>query len=152
MMKTVRGDLLALASQGHFDLIIHGCNCFCNMGAGIARAVRETFPEAYLADLATGKGDRKKLGSFSWARISGAQHEFIVINGYTQFHHSGPQPLVDYQALRLLFTRIKKAYGGKSIAYPKIGAGLAGGDWDKIAAIISAELSGEDHTLVLYEE
>ena len=34
------------------------------------------------------------------------------------------------------------------LGYPKIGAGLAGGDWPRIAAIIDRELAGEDHTLV----
>ena len=40
------------------------------------------------------------------------------------------------------------SYAGKRIAYPKIGAGLAKGDWAVIEAIISEELEGEDHTLV----
>ncbi|PMU98153.1 phosphatase, partial [Pseudomonas sp. GP01-A4] len=30
----VRGDLLHLARQGDFDVIIHGCNCQCAMGKG----------------------------------------------------------------------------------------------------------------------
>ena len=37
-MKTVTGDLIALAQQGTFDVIAHGCNCMCQMGAGIAAA------------------------------------------------------------------------------------------------------------------
>jgi hypothetical protein len=32
-----------------------------------------------------------------------------------------------------------------------IGAGLAGGDWEIISAIINEELYGEDHTLVIYQ-
>jgi hypothetical protein len=39
---------------------------------------------------------------------------------------------------------------GKRIAYPKIGAGKARGDWTRRSAIIDAELEGEDHTLVEY--
>jgi hypothetical protein len=35
--------------------------------------------------------------------------------------------------------------------YPKIGAGLARGDWPTIAAMIDEELAGEDHTLVEFE-
>ncbi|MFZ6679409.1 hypothetical protein [Undibacterium sp. Tian12W] len=37
------------------------------------------------------------------------------------------------------------------LAYPLIGAGLAGGDWVKIAAIIDEELDGMDHTLVRFD-
>ena len=36
------------------------------------------------------------------------------------------------------------------IGFPKIGAGLAKGDWKLIAQIIDAELAEEDHTLVEY--
>ena len=40
-MRTVTGDLITLALEGEFDVIIHGCNCYNTMGAGIARAVRD---------------------------------------------------------------------------------------------------------------
>lgn len=42
-MKVVRGDLLQLALDGAFDVIVHGANCQCVMGAGIARTIRELF-------------------------------------------------------------------------------------------------------------
>lgn len=51
--KTTRGDLIKLAKKGKFDIIVHGCNCFCEMGAGIARQIKKTFPEAYRADMET---------------------------------------------------------------------------------------------------
>jgi O-acetyl-ADP-ribose deacetylase (regulator of RNase III) len=31
-MKVIKGDLIQLAKDGKFDLIVHGCNCFCTMG------------------------------------------------------------------------------------------------------------------------
>ena len=40
-MKIVEGNLLDMAVNGDFDVIIHGCNCFCNMGAGIALQIME---------------------------------------------------------------------------------------------------------------
>ena len=33
-MKTIQGNLIHSAQAGEFDLIVHGCNCFCTMGAG----------------------------------------------------------------------------------------------------------------------
>ena len=68
-MRIVNGDLINLALQGKFDVIIHGCNCFCSMGAGIAHSIQAQFPEAYAADLMTTKGDRNKLGYFSSATV-----------------------------------------------------------------------------------
>ena len=45
-MQVVKGDLIKLALQKEFDVIIHGCNCQCAMGAGIAKAIKDTFTEA----------------------------------------------------------------------------------------------------------
>jgi len=67
---------------------------------------------------------------------------------YTQFDTQVNKVNIDYQALRSCFALIKKAYSGQIIAYPMIGAGLAGGDWNKISSIIDDELKGESHTLV----
>ncbi|HUV50462.1 MAG TPA: hypothetical protein VMW78_05525 [Anaerolineae bacterium] len=60
-MRIIKGDLLKLAIDKEFDIIIHGCNCYCTMGAGIAKAIRDTFPEAWDADSKTGKGSLNKL-------------------------------------------------------------------------------------------
>lgn len=149
-MKTIDGDLIAFSLEGHFDVIVHGCNCFCTMGAGIARVIQDEFPEAYAADLVTIKGDRNKLGDFSFATVKRGTCEITIVNGYTQFHFHGDSVLVDYDSVRTLFAKIKKQYSGKRIGYPKIGAGLASGDWNKISKIIEEELAGEDHTVVIY--
>lgn len=45
-MKSIRGNLLALARSGRFDVIVHGCNCRHAMGAGIAKQIKDSFPEA----------------------------------------------------------------------------------------------------------
>jgi O-acetyl-ADP-ribose deacetylase (regulator of RNase III) len=46
-MKVTEGDLIKKAKEGEFDLIVHGCNCFCTMGGGIAKGIKREFPEAY---------------------------------------------------------------------------------------------------------
>ncbi|WDP93028.1 MAG: phosphatase [Desulfobacter sp.] len=147
-MKRIKGDLIKLAQAGEFDVIIHGCNCFCAMDAGIARQIRGTFPKAWQADRETPAGDRQKLGHYSWALINNRACPLVVVNGYTQFHYEGDGVLADYQAIELLFTQLKGDFSGKRFGYPKIGAGLAGGDWAIIGQIIEQALAGEDHTLV----
>jgi O-acetyl-ADP-ribose deacetylase (regulator of RNase III) len=149
-MRTLHGDLLALALAGRFDLIVHGCNCFHAMGAGIARSVKQHFPEAWEADLATPRGERGKLGTISHAAVLRDGHTIVVVNAYTQFHWAGAGPLADYDAIRAAFSCIRERFGSLRIGYPRIGAGLAGGDWDTIAAIIEQELAGCDHALVEY--
>ncbi len=147
-MKHKKGDLLRLALDGEFDVIVHGCNCFCAMGAGIAKQIRTTFPQAYDADLATPSGDKSKLGTYSKAKVDTESGHFYVINGYTQYHYADDGVLADYKAIEKLFSRLKLDFNGKRIGYPKIGAGLAGGDWKTISKIIDNSLKGEDHTLV----
>ena len=150
-MKKIHGDLLTFALEGRFDLIVHGCNCQCQMGAGIAKTIKSLFPEAYAADCKTEKGSREKLGSTSQALIVRPGAEFVIVNAYTQFHWRGAGVKADYDAIRAVMRTIKSTHGGKRIGYPRIGAGLAGGDWATIAAIIDVELDGEDHTLVEYQ-
>jgi O-acetyl-ADP-ribose deacetylase (regulator of RNase III) len=147
-MNIITGDLLQLALDGRFDVIVHGCNCQCEMGQGIAAAIRQRCPEAYDADLRTAKGDRAKLGTISTAEIVRPPVRFTIVNAYTQFHWRGNGVLVDYDAVRAAFRRIKQQFTGRRIGYPRIGAGLAKGDWCTIAAIIDEELAGENHTLV----
>ncbi|MCB1673305.1 MAG: phosphatase, partial [Pseudomonadales bacterium] len=67
-----------------------------------------------------------------------------------QFDWAGEGVKADYQAIRQVMKAIKQQFSGKRIGYPKIGAGLAGGDWQIIYPIICQELEGEHHTLVEY--
>ncbi|WP_298774157.1 macro domain-containing protein [uncultured Shewanella sp.] len=148
-MNIINGDLVKLSQQGHFDVIIHGCNCFCTMGAGIARQICQHFPQAYCADRQTKKGDVAKLGSYSSAKVITLQYHLVVVNAYTQFHWSGEGVKADYDAIAHVFTLIKQDFSGLRIGYPMIGAGLAGGDWNVIAPIIDEALFEENHTLVI---
>ena len=159
-MKTVRGDLIALAQEGEFDIIVHGCNCFHTMGAGIALQLARKFPgptgpEAIDKNL-TEMGDPDKLGSITIAmgnNYGGGM--FAIVNGYTQFGMGKDldgNPPVNYDAIRSVFKAVAQlADPAKSrIGYPAIGAGLAGGDWDRISTIIDEELTGFDHVFVEY--
>tara|TARA_B100001063_G_C16724136_1_gene535306 strand:+ start:1023 stop:1478 length:456 start_codon:yes stop_codon:yes gene_type:complete len=149
-VKTVKGDLIKLAKEGQFDVIVHGCNCFCTMGAGIAKQVKSHFPNAFQADLETQKGSEEKLGSFSSAAVLIGNHKLTIVNAYTQFHWRGRGNKADFEAIRKVFASIKENFSGAKVGYPLIGAGLAGGDWAVISKIISEELANEDHTLVQF--
>jgi O-acetyl-ADP-ribose deacetylase (regulator of RNase III) len=147
-MNTVQGDLIELAKAGTFDVIIQGCNCQCRMARGIALTIKQQFPEAYIVDCQTEIGDRTKLGNFTAVDINRDGFAFTIINGYTQFHWQGEGVLADYDAIQSVFRQVKQQFGGRKIGYPKLGAGLARGDWSIIAQTIEAELAGEDHTFV----
>jgi len=147
-MHIIRGDLLHLARTGAFDVIVHGCNCQCQMGKGIALSIRQQFPAAYEADLRTPRGSSAKLGTFSSASVDVDGHVLTIVNAYTQLHWRGSGLKADYHAIRNVMRAIAHGFAGKRIGYPKIGAGLAGGDWSIISAIIDEELQDLDHSYV----
>ena len=134
-MEFEKGDLLDLFDHKKIDILVHGCNCFNTMGAGIAKKIKEKYIDAYNADLLTIKGDKNKLGTYSISKINETQY---IINAYTQYYYFGKRPL-NYEALRNVFKLINKNFNNKIIGIPKIGAGLARGDWNIIKNIIEEE-------------
>jgi len=164
-MREVHGDLIGLAEEGNFDMIAHGCNCFCTMRRGIAPQIAAAFPDAERADKKTHKGDFDKLGSYSqglW-RDKDMTFTLIVFNIYSQYEYDAKKKPLDYEALTLGLRKINKRWGNmsttlpnqkgkKRIGLPQIGAGLAGGDWDRIKGIIERELKDMDVTIVYYNK
>ena len=152
-MKEIEGDLIALAKEGKFNLIIHGCNCQNVMGSGIAKSIRVEFPEAYKADLKTIKGDFNKLGNYTYAdyRFLHSPKEpicFRILNCYTQYEYGTNKQNLDYEALTLCLRKINHNFPKRKIGLPKIGAGLGKGDWPTIKKIIEKELCDMDVTIV----
>ena len=197
-MKYIDGDLIRLAKQGTFDVIAHGCNCFCTMGAGIAPQMAEAFgcdefdmermenarfdedAEEYYTIPTNNKGNINKLGNIDYeyqylwfdhpmvkepgvaiAMTSKSPDQpnvkdLIVVNAYTQYmygrnHADGVKSPVDYAAIELCMKKINHLFKGKRIGLPKIGSGLAGGDWDRIEKIIATSLKDCQVTIVNYK-
>jgi O-acetyl-ADP-ribose deacetylase (regulator of RNase III) len=171
-MKIIEGNLIVLAKQGHFDVITHGCNCFCTMGAGIAVDMRLNFDcDKFPMEAPEYKGDMNKLGTIDYqvknlildkpikiGNLNLLAPDFggfplVVVNSYTQYrygsnHPDGMRKPVDYDAITLCFKKINHIFKGKSLGLPKIGCGLAGGDWNIVRQIIERELFDMDVTVI----
>lgn len=148
-MNIIKGDLLQLADDGTFDVIIHGCNCFNTMGAGIALQIKNKYPSAYEADKNTIKGDKDKLGNYTSAKVG----DLTIVNAYTQYRPGLNDLTENYSAIHNVMKKIAVDFQGKRIGLPFIGAGLAGGDWNIIKDIISANLDGMiEYTIVEYSK
>jgi O-acetyl-ADP-ribose deacetylase (regulator of RNase III) len=171
--KEIEGNLITLALEGNFDVITHGCNCFCTMSAGIAVPMKKNFKcDQFPLELSYTKGDINKLGQIDYHLLFKEKDEYggkwvkyvdkvefmtdkklIVVNSYTQYHYGknhpdGKQNPIDYEALTLCMRKINNRFSNKRIGLPKIGAGLAGGDWNIIKKIIQNELKDCDVTIV----
>ena len=154
--QEVEGDLIALAKEGKFDVITHGCNCMCTMGAGIAPQMAKAFGvDQYSLESSAHVGDMNKLGQIEWYVEREGPIPFVV-NSYTQYnygrnHADGDATPFDYVAFTLCMRKMNHIFKGKHIGMPKIGAGLAGGDWELIQQIILKELKDCIVTIVIYK-
>ena len=138
------GDLLEAPEPA----IVHGCNAQGVMGSGVAKAIRAKYPAAYEAYAQRHKASGLPLGDTIW--VDCERH--VVINAITQDRYGRDgKRYADYDAIERAFRNIDKVarltqnYEGDRKAPPKvidavgmplIGAGLAGGSWAKISAII----------------
>lgn len=156
MLKHVKGNLLDLAEAGEFDIVVQGCNCFNAMGGGIAREIRERYPEVAQVDMETVRGDYNKLGN--WTECDTGDKNsftmFTIINAYTQYNMSTGDDVFEYSAFALILQKLERAYGNKRIGLPYIGMGLAGGKKEVIIPMIeyfAKNVSTKGGTVTLVE-
>lgn len=150
MLKYKKGDLIQAAKSGEVNVIAHQCNCFNNMGAGIAPQIKKAFPEAWLADNATEKGDKEKLGRLSYAK-SGDVLVFNLYGQYGWWKQKDDSLNTDYNMLRKSLEQMSRMLFAKrnevKIGLPRIGCGLGGGNWEIVSQIIEEEFSDFDVTI-----
>jgi O-acetyl-ADP-ribose deacetylase (regulator of RNase III) len=145
MVEEIQTDIFVADA----DAIIHQANCFHTMGSGIARFIREHFPEAYEADCKTAKGDEAKLGTFSVAKVISKNPNprlKYIINLYSQFDFGRDGRHTRYDAMydglaeinRRITTGVTPAAKLiKTLAIPyRIGSNLGGADWRVVRSII----------------
>jgi O-acetyl-ADP-ribose deacetylase (regulator of RNase III) len=168
--KEIEGNLIVLAKQGMFDVIAHGCNCFCTMKSGIAPQMAAAFGcDRFSLEGVNHKGDINKLGGIdfeclyevqyagktAWLKTPGTASttgsRLFIINAYTQYSFNAKEKPFDYEASTLCMRKIAHKFPQMKIGLPKIGSGLAGGDWDIIKKIIQRELANMDVTIVIYK-
>jgi len=134
-LKVITGDLLDLGRNNEFDIILHGCNCFNVMGAGIAAQIAQQFPDAQLADAETIRGDAGKLGTYT----VGMHGRLVILNCYTQYGTSSTgADVFEYTAFERVLDKISHRFGKWRIGLPLIGMGLAGGDEGRIVPMIES--------------
>jgi O-acetyl-ADP-ribose deacetylase (regulator of RNase III) len=147
-MKYVKGDLLEAFAAGDVQAIAHQANCFNTMGGGIAKKLREYYPEAAARDNETKRGDRDKLGSLTFVYT----RHGLLFNLYGQYNYGGLGRNTDYVALTSslenMALQLRSLKFSGVVGLPKIGAGLGGGDWALIEQIIQSTL--KDWDVVIY--
>jgi O-acetyl-ADP-ribose deacetylase (regulator of RNase III) len=128
------GDLLK-CTEAH---ILHSCNDRGVMGSGIAKALRDEYPEVFTEYRVIFEKNGLALGDVI---VVPTPDQKIVYNliGQRGFGRDG-KVYVDYDAIRTGLQKVNEM-GFDPVAMPKIGAGLGGGDWKIIEAIIEEEFT-----------
>ena len=145
MINVIEGDLLDFPND--INVIAHSCNTRNIMGAGIAKQIKDRYPEAYEADWrAFNSNYGVTLGKFSKAEINDRKY---IYNMYTQAT-IGTGREVDYEKFWQALKRVeqdlfemkigKHEYDGSPppiLGLPwGISCGLAGGNWGIVKAMI----------------
>ena len=115
--------------------IIHGCNSQGAFGAGVAKIVRQKYSKAYKDYIDVYNNSGLILGEYY---LSNQPDGKVIINAITQKDYGTDKVQVSYWAIANIFRNLNNI-GIKEIALPKIGCGLAGGDWKVVSAIIGNE-------------
>jgi O-acetyl-ADP-ribose deacetylase (regulator of RNase III) len=145
-MNIVKGNLIDLAENGDFDIIVHGANCHCTMGSGIAREIRARYPSAYAIDASTEQGDYNKLGNYTMvpAGLDRAESKFVIVNAYTQYNFNGSgvngqvfNDVFEYDSFKLILQKLAYLYPTARFGFPAIGMGLAGGNKTRIMGMLA---------------
>ena len=149
MLKYKVKNLINAALEGEVNVIAHQCNCYCAMGAGIAPQIANNFLEAEDADNNTVPGDSEKLGTCTMAESKGV----IIFNLYGQYGASTGEVDTDYEALESALVDMSVGLlPFDEIGMPKIGCGLAGGDWGIVSGIIEDVLDEFNVTIYVLNE
>ena len=150
MIKIVEGNLL----ESDVDIIVHQVNCRGVMGAGVAKQIREKFPNTYLQyhHLCRRYNFTKLIGHNLYTSENLDGKRIIIANIFGQNEVGTGRQQTDYEALDSCFARLAQAANDlqarglpNKIGIPyNIGCGLGGGDWHIVYEIIQKHMSNLD--------
>lgn len=150
MVQYITGNLFSTKAT----LIAHGVNCRGAFGSGVAGQMKRIFPGAYTAYIEKYQKEGWKLGDVQIIEI--APNTFpLIANCATQFGYGyadGQTVFADYPAIERVMEVLEYYCSTRkySLAIPRIGAGLAGGDWETINQIIKDVFDKSPVTLEVY--
>ena len=149
-IKHIKGDLL----KTECPIIMHQVNCQGAMNSGIARQIREAFPEVYTLYKRYCDTHLYTLGATLPVQIDKKHESRIekVINIFAQdkYGYDG-KCYTNYEALKNALSKVK-SFRFPQIALPyKMGCCRGGGDWNKVLNIIKKVFEDTDIEILIYE-
>jgi O-acetyl-ADP-ribose deacetylase (regulator of RNase III) len=152
MIEYIKGDATEPISDNKV-IIIHCCNTIGAWGAGFVIALSKKWlaPESEYKQWA--RDGKLKLGEVQFVKVDNDICVGNMIGQYGIGYDKEGNPPIRYKAIQEC---LKKVYefciiDNREVHCPKFGAGLAGGDWDKIEQIIDEELIKKGILVKVYE-
>ena len=146
-MEIISGNLL----EAKESIIIHQTNCMGVMGSGLAKQIKDKYPEVfqgYYHYCKTNPVD-KLLGS---ALLCEANDGKIIANVFGQVNYGTDKRYTDYDALKHALEEVHQyaATNALTIAVPyNLGCGKAGGEWEIVSKMLDEIF--DDCTIYKYE-
>lgn len=146
-MHLKKGDLFNTNCQ----IIAHGVNCSGGFGSGVAGQIARLFPFAKTCYLAKHHGEKWHLGDIQFVECS--KENKIIANCATQFYYGKNGVYVDYPAVGKCFSKLLDyaEENNLGVAMPKIGCGLAGGEWSEVCKIIQQAMQNRKVYVEVWE-
>lgn len=151
----VIGDATRPEARGP-KIIAHVCNDVGGWGRGFVVALSRRWPEpenAYRAWYSSKSHEQPfALGEVQFVSVSSDTWVANMIGQRDIRPHKGVPP-VRYEAIRTALSKVAAfaASKGASVHMPRIGSGLAGGDWAQVAAIVKDELLDKSIATYVYD-
>jgi O-acetyl-ADP-ribose deacetylase (regulator of RNase III) len=151
MIKIVNGDLL----DAKENIICHQVNCQAKMNSGVAKSIRQRFPQAYNEYMIMSEPYVKArlndqlLGMVQFVEI--ARLEKYVANIFGQLNYGYDKkmytdPLALYEGFKKI--RLGAEEHGLSVAMPyMIGCYRGGADWKQVEDLLLTAFDGYEVTL-----
>ena len=152
-METLHGDLFEYFDYGvhgvGVDAIAHVCNCQGVMGSGIAKTIKERYPQAFNEYRKHEETRGLTLGSVSVAKFNTHDGSKLVLNLHAQeFYGTDGKRYLDYEAMYECLIEARhwlNFYDIKSLGVPyNMGCDRAGGSWTIVEAMIKAVFAKSD--------
>lgn len=147
MIRYVDGDAFTADNSALWDAIGHQVNASGGFGAGFARAVARYAPEAEAAYRRVHRAGAWELGRILPVWIP--NRERYIVHICAQAHYGGRGRKTDYDALARGLAKFASWCSERSLrpALPRIGAGLGGGDWERIVPLVE-DAFGEREVII----
>jgi O-acetyl-ADP-ribose deacetylase (regulator of RNase III) len=151
----LEGDATQPIGDGK-KIIAHCCNDIGVWGAGFVLALSRQWPvteisfRTWFRDGAP--GGRLPLGDVQFIPV-GREITIANIVGQRGCGFNGSLPPIRYTALQTGFREVARIADriGASVHMPRIGCGLAGGDWARVEYLIDIEICRKDVPVFVYD-